>query len=57
MTVYAAEPRSPAPDPQPGKPVSAECIADIEAQPAKAKREGNDDGVPAFTRTPVGADG
>ncbi|MFJ8158802.1 hypothetical protein [Streptomyces sp. NPDC094468] len=48
----------PAPDPQPEKPVSAECaeyIADIEAQLAKAKREGNDDGVLAFSRTRVGA--
>ncbi|MET7737718.1 hypothetical protein ABZT02_41420 [Streptomyces sp. NPDC005402] len=51
---------SPAPDPQPEKPVSAECaetIADIETQLAKAKAEGNDDdGVLAFTRTQVGAD-
>lgn len=49
----------PAPDPQPEKPVSAECaeyIADIEAQLAKAKVEGNDDGVLAFSRTRVGAD-
>jgi hypothetical protein len=49
----------PAPDPQPEKPVSAECaeyIADIETQLAKAKREGNDDGVLSFTRTRVGAD-
>ncbi|MER8225629.1 hypothetical protein ABTZ58_34800 [Streptomyces sp. NPDC094143] len=48
-----------APDPQPEKPVSAECaeyIADIEKKLAKAKAEGNDDGVLAFTRTPVGAD-
>ncbi|MFJ8719508.1 hypothetical protein ACIRD9_41150 [Streptomyces violaceus] len=48
------------PDTQPEKPVSAECaeyIADIEAQLAKAKVEGNDDGVLAFTRTRVGADG
>ncbi|MFI6376616.1 hypothetical protein [Streptomyces sp. NPDC050546] len=48
-----------APDPQPEKPVSAECaeyIADIEAQLAKGKAEGNDDGVLAFTRTRVGAD-
>jgi hypothetical protein len=50
---------SPAPDPQPEKPVSAECaeyIAGIEAQLAKAKQEGNDDGVLSFTRTSVGAD-
>ncbi|MEU2587941.1 hypothetical protein ABZ612_34665 [Streptomyces avermitilis] len=49
----------PTPDPQPEKPVSAECaeyIADIETQLAKAKVEGNDDGVLAFTRTRVGAD-
>ncbi|WP_327188229.1 hypothetical protein [Streptomyces sp. NBC_01334] len=48
----------PAPDPRPEKPVSAECaeyIADIEAQLAKAKVEGNDDGVLAFSRTRVGA--
>ncbi|MDX3641394.1 hypothetical protein [Streptomyces sp. MB09-02B] len=48
-----------APDPQPEKPVSAECaeyIADIEAQLAKARREGNDDGVLAFARTRGGAD-
>ena len=50
----------PAPDPQPDEPVSAECaeyIADIETQLAKAKAKGNDDGVLAFTRTRVGADG
>ncbi|MFM9458525.1 hypothetical protein [Streptomyces europaeiscabiei] len=49
----------PEPDPQPEKPVSAECveyIAGIEAQLAKAKVEGNDDGVLAFSRTRVGAD-
>ncbi|MFD5164026.1 hypothetical protein ACFWMJ_39280 [Streptomyces hawaiiensis] len=49
----------PAPDPQPDKPVSAECaayIADIETQLAKAKREGNDDGVLSFTRTRAGAE-
>ncbi|MFF9811611.1 hypothetical protein ACF1G5_42180 [Streptomyces coeruleorubidus] len=49
----------PASDPQPEKPVSAECaeyIADIETQLAKAKVEGNDDGVLSFTRTRVGAD-
>jgi hypothetical protein len=49
----------PASDPQPEKPVSAECaeyIADIETQLAKAKVEGNDDGVLAFSRTRVGAD-
>ncbi|MGV9843505.1 hypothetical protein ACWDUB_15560 [Streptomyces fungicidicus] len=50
---------SPAPGPQPEKPVSAECaeyIADIETQLAKAKQEGDDDGVLALTRTRVGAD-
>jgi hypothetical protein len=53
---------SPAPDPQPEKhekSVSAECaeyIADIETQLAKARQEGNDDGVLAFSRTRVGAD-
>ncbi|MBV1942627.1 hypothetical protein KUF83_39790 [Streptomyces sp. BV286] len=49
----------PVPDPEPEKPVSAECaeyIADIEAQLAKAEREGNDDGVLAFSRSRVGAD-
>jgi predicted TPR repeat methyltransferase len=47
------------PDPQPEKPVSAECaeyIADIETQLAKAKQEGKDDGVLAFSRSTVGAD-
>ncbi|MFE6199145.1 hypothetical protein [Streptomyces sp. NPDC057838] len=50
---------SPPPDPQPEQPVSAECaeyIADIEKKLARAKAEGNDDGVLAFTRTRVGAD-
>jgi hypothetical protein len=49
----------PAPDPQPEKPVSAECaeyVADIETQLAKSKADGNDDGVLAFSRTRVGAD-
>ncbi|MFF3350809.1 hypothetical protein [Streptomyces sp. NPDC002779] len=49
----------PVPDPQPEKPVSAECaeyIADIEAQLAKAKVEGNEDGVLAFSRTRGGPD-
>jgi hypothetical protein len=49
----------PGPDPQPEKPVSVECaeyIADIEAQLAKSKVEGNEDGVLAFSRTRVGAD-
>ncbi|PNG23243.1 hypothetical protein [Streptomyces cahuitamycinicus] len=60
IAATAALNASPAPDPQPEKPVSAECaeyIADIETQLAKAKVEGNDDdGVLAFTRTRVGAD-
>ncbi|MEU5768975.1 hypothetical protein ABZ782_23980 [Streptomyces asoensis] len=51
---------SPAPDPQPEKPVSAECaeyIADIESQLAEAKAQGSDDdGVLAFTRTRAGTD-
>ncbi|MGW8888555.1 hypothetical protein [Streptomyces sp. NPDC055749] len=48
---------SSAPDPQPEKPVSAECgeyIADIEMQLAKAKQEGKGDGILAFSRVPVG---
>ncbi|MEU0214410.1 hypothetical protein ABZ281_04540 [Streptomyces sp. NPDC006265] len=48
-----------APDPHPEEPVSAECaehIADIETQLAKARREGADDGVLAFSRSKVGAD-
>ncbi|MFH8500516.1 hypothetical protein [Streptomyces coeruleorubidus] len=59
IAATAALNASPAPDPQPEKPVSAECaayIADIEKKLAKAKVEGNDDGVLAFTRTKVGAD-
>ncbi|NEA95746.1 hypothetical protein G3I22_26210 [Actinospica acidiphila] len=50
---------SPAPDPQPEKPVSAECaeyIADIEAQLTKVEREGTDNAVLALTRTRAGAD-
>ncbi|MFI9772990.1 hypothetical protein ACIHJG_40170 [Streptomyces sp. NPDC052415] len=46
----------PAPDPQPEKPGSAEYIADTEAQLAKAKVEGNEDGVLALSLTRVGAD-
>ncbi|WP_331740033.1 hypothetical protein OG613_45135 (plasmid) [Streptomyces sp. NBC_00015] len=59
IAATAALNAGPAPDPRPEKPVSAECaeyIADIEAQLAKAKVEGNDDGVLAFSRTRVGAD-
>ncbi|MGW6459849.1 hypothetical protein ACWF94_28625 [Streptomyces sp. NPDC055078] len=50
---------SSAPDPQPEKPVSAECgeyIADIEMQLAKARQEGRGDGVVAFSRVRVGAE-
>ncbi|MDK1349077.1 hypothetical protein QNO09_38700 [Streptomyces sp. 378] len=59
IVVTAALNAFPAPDPQPEKPVSAECaeyIADIETRLAKAEVEGNEDGVLAFTRTRVGAD-
>lgn len=59
IAATAALNASPAPGPQPEKPVSAECaayIADIEKKLAEAKVEGNDDGVLAFTRTRVGAD-
>ncbi|MEU9318232.1 hypothetical protein [Streptomyces sp. NPDC048295] len=47
------------PDPQFEKPVSAECaerIADIETQLAKAKQEGNGDGVLVFSRVQVGTE-
>ncbi|MFM9589298.1 hypothetical protein ACKI1J_11740 [Streptomyces scabiei] len=50
---------SPAPDPKPEQPVSAECadyIATIEARLVKAETEGDDDGVLAFARTEAGAD-
>ncbi|MFB6871613.1 hypothetical protein [Streptomyces sp. NPDC056323] len=50
---------SSAPDPQPEKPVSAECaerIADIETQLAKARREDKGDGVLAFSRIQVGTE-
>ncbi|MEV5357787.1 hypothetical protein [Streptomyces sp. NPDC052693] len=59
VAATAALNASPAPDPRPEKPVSAECaeyIANIERQLAEAKEEGNEDGVLAFTRTRVGAD-
>lgn len=49
---------SSAPAPQPANPVSAECaeyIADIETQVAKAKQEGEEDGVLAFSRVRPGA--
>ncbi|MFF9031496.1 hypothetical protein [Streptomyces iakyrus] len=48
-----------APNPHPEEPVSPECaeyIADIETQLAKAKQQGTDDGVLAFSRSKVGAD-
>jgi hypothetical protein len=59
IAATAALNASSAPDLQPEEPVSAECaayIADIEKKLAKAKVEGNDDGVLAFTRTRAGAD-
>ncbi|MGW1349909.1 hypothetical protein ACWCQE_11650 [Streptomyces sp. NPDC002409] len=46
------------PDPQPEKPVSAECaelIADVKAQVAKARKEDEGDGVLAFSRVRDGA--
>jgi hypothetical protein len=50
-----------APDPRPEVPVSPECaeyIADIEKQlaEAKAKQQGADGGVLAFSRSKVGAE-
>ncbi|MGW6645425.1 hypothetical protein [Streptomyces iakyrus] len=48
-----------APDSRPEEPVSPECaeyIADIETQLAKARQQGTDDGVLAFSRSKVGAD-
>lgn len=50
---------SSAPDPQPEKPVSAECakyIADIEMRLAKARQESKGEGVLAFTRIQSGTD-
>ncbi|MFJ3222705.1 hypothetical protein ACIPJS_04990 [Streptomyces sp. NPDC086783] len=47
------------PEAQPEKPVSAECaeyISDIETQLDRAKADGNDDGVLAFSRTTGGAE-
>ncbi|MEV2253855.1 hypothetical protein AB0I94_25300 [Streptomyces sp. NPDC050147] len=52
VALNASAPR----DPQPKNPVSAECgeyIADIEMQLAKAKQEGQEDGVLAFSRVQV----
>jgi hypothetical protein len=48
-----------APDPRPEAPVSPECaeyIANIETRLAKAKEQGADDGVLAFSRSKGGAD-
>ncbi|WP_431996972.1 hypothetical protein [Streptomyces fungicidicus] len=48
---------SPAPDPRPERPVSAECaeyVADIEKQLAEAEKEDGGDGVLAFSRVRVG---
>lgn len=59
LTATAQLGASSAPDPQPAKPVSAECaeyIADIETQVAKAKQEGDEDGVLAFTRVRAGTE-
>lgn len=59
LAVTAKLKASSAPDPQPEKPVSAECaeyIADIEMQLAKAKQEGKDDGVLTFSRARVGTE-
>jgi hypothetical protein len=62
IAATAALNASPAPDPQPEKhaqPVSAECaeyIRHIQTELAKAKEEGMDDGVLAFTRIRVGAE-
>ncbi|MFI9045984.1 hypothetical protein [Streptomyces sp. NPDC053427] len=50
---------SSAPDPQPEKPVSAECaafIANIERQLAKAEQDGKGDGALAFSRVKAGAE-
>ncbi|WP_395570418.1 hypothetical protein [Streptomyces sp. BK79] len=59
VAATAALNASPAPDPRPEKPVSRECaeyIADIEARLAEAKREGEDEGVLAFSRRRAGAE-
>ncbi|MET9392782.1 hypothetical protein ABZY20_20705 [Streptomyces sp. NPDC006624] len=45
------------PDPQPERPVSAECaeyVADVERQLAEARKEGGGDGVLAFSRVRAG---
>ncbi|WP_406724053.1 hypothetical protein WJ438_04470 [Streptomyces sp. GD-15H] len=59
LTVTAEPNASSAPDPEPEKPVSAECaeyVADIEMRLAKAKQEGKDDGVLTFSRAQVGTE-
>ncbi|MEV7794525.1 hypothetical protein [Streptomyces sp. NPDC087512] len=59
VAATAALNASSAPDPRPEAPVSAECaeyIADVETQLAKARKEGTDDGVLAFTRRRAGAE-
>ncbi|MGW5861728.1 hypothetical protein ACWFRJ_06080 [Streptomyces sp. NPDC055239] len=59
LAVTAEMEASSAPAPQPEKPVSTECgeyIADIELQLAKAKQEGKEDGVLAFSRVQVGTE-
>ncbi|MEV0116837.1 hypothetical protein AB0H77_26930 [Streptomyces sp. NPDC050844] len=53
LAVTAGLNASSAPDPSSEKPVSAECaqyIEDIERQLAKARQEGEEDGVLAFSR-------
>ncbi|WP_435284314.1 hypothetical protein [Streptomyces koelreuteriae] len=48
---------SSAPDPQPERPVSAECaeyVADIDRQLAEAEQEGGGDEVLAFSRVQAG---
>ncbi|MFI8088078.1 hypothetical protein ACIF9R_07135 [Streptomyces sp. NPDC086080] len=48
---------SPVPDPQPERPVSAECaeyVADVGRRLAEAKKEGGGDGILAFSRVRTG---
>ncbi|MFI5566042.1 hypothetical protein ACIA6T_01430 [Streptomyces sp. NPDC051740] len=57
LAVTAGLNASSAPDPQPERPVSAECaeyVADIEARLAEAKQEGEGDGVLTFSRVQAG---
>ncbi|MYR44675.1 hypothetical protein GTW67_22230 [Streptomyces sp. SID5910] len=62
LAVTAALNASSAPGPRSekrGQPVSAECaeyIADVERQLAEARKDGQDDGVLAFSRTRSGAE-